>query len=72
MTKYIAKKFTWFIEGTVAELIDDYRVGEPSWDMGLFRGARRCENQKSENRPLGEEHMDEEVCSFDEFDVVEE
>ena len=70
--KYIAKSDTWFVEGTVVELINDYRTGEPSWNMGLFLGLRRCENPESENRPLGEEHMDEEICNFDEFDMVEE
>lgn len=68
MTRYISNG-AWFIAGTEAVLIDDYR---PQWDCGLFLGQRRCENPASEGHPLGEVRLDEEVCSFDEFTVVEE
>lgn len=52
---YIAKPNEWFDEGTIVELIDDYRHAL-SGDSGLFRGYR---NGK----------MDEEICTFDEFEV---
>lgn len=52
--KYIAKPDTWYDEGTEAQLIDDYR---PQIDSGLFCGYK---NGK----------LDEEICSFDEFEVV--
>jgi hypothetical protein len=68
--KYVAKPDTWFVAGTVCELVDDY---SPQMTCGLFRGLRKCENPASEGgHPLGEVREDEEVCSFDEFDVVEE
>jgi len=43
----------WFDKGTEAELVDDYR---PKMGAGLFRGIRN-------GKP------DEEVCTFDEFEV---
>ena len=52
--KYIAKKHTWFDEGAEVALLTDYR---PFWDMGLFKGPR--------NGKLNEEN-----CSFDEFQEV--
>lgn len=56
MIRYISKG-DWFIEGTEATLIDDYR---PQINAGLFSGKRR-------NSPKGTVYDDEEVCSFDEF-----
>jgi hypothetical protein len=72
MTKYIARPDTWFDEGTEVKLVDDYRTSNVKWNAGLFYGWRTCVNPKSENRKLGERCMDEEVCDFDEFDVIEE
>jgi len=70
--RYIAKKDTWFKENTEVELIDDYRDFN-NWNLGLFRGIRICENPLSENKKTkGEEYFDEEVCSFDEFGVINE
>jgi hypothetical protein len=43
----------WFDEDTYVVLLDDYR---PSVNSGLFRGARNG-------------IIDEEVCSFDEFEI---
>ena len=57
--RYIAKKDTWFDEGTEVKLIFDYRKVKrhpDDDDWGLFSGIR-------DGRP------DEEVCSLDEFDV---
>ncbi len=52
---YIAKPNEWFDEGTVVELVDDYRPGLGG-NCGLFRGIRNGT-------------MDEEVCTFDEFEI---
>ena len=65
---YIAKKNTWYDEGSICALIDDYR---PQMDSGLFYGWRTCTNPNSEGKPFGERHLDEEVCLFDEFDIEE-
>ena len=47
-------------------VVDDYGDG-----IGLFRGIRICENTDAEmgyiNRTVGEEYVDEKICSFDEF-----
>ena len=60
MTRYFAKKDTWFDEGTEAVLIDDYQKNHhPVWRAGLFKGFVDGE-------------LDEEVCNFEEFDIVEE
>ncbi len=67
--RYIAKPDTWFKAGTEVFLIDDYR-GE-GLDAGLFRGLRVCESAESEGVPVGTERVDEETCSFDEFDIKE-
>ena len=56
MPRYISKG-EWFDKGTEAELIDDYR-GWNSLEAGLFEGVR-------EGKP------DQEVCNFDEFDILE-
>jgi hypothetical protein len=53
---YVAKPGEWFDAGTVAMLVDDYR---PDMEAGLFRGVR-------------DGKLDEEVCAFAEFDVIEE
>lgn len=58
MMKYISRG-EWFDLGTEARLLDDYRVGTPSWNCGLFEGYRNG-------------HPDEEICGFDEFDLVED
>jgi len=65
---YIAKPDTWFKSGTVVTLIDDYR--KDGWTCGLFEGTRVCLNPGSESHPLGEERIDQEICSFDEFEEL--
>lgn len=63
--KYVAKPDEWFDEGTEVKLIDDYRAdssmyfGGPSMNAGLFEG-------------LKDGKVDQEVCSFDEFDIIED
>lgn len=61
--KYIALPDTWFDEGTEVKLIDDYRNNDAmffnrSLDAGLFEG-------------LVDGCLDQEVCPFDEFELVE-
>ncbi|KKL27448.1 hypothetical protein LCGC14_2385040 [marine sediment metagenome] len=53
--KYIAKKDTWFDEGTGAELITDLR---PAIDSGIFCGIK-------------DGGIDEELCEFEEFTPLE-
>ena len=65
----IAKPDTWFKAGTVVKLIDDYRPAMPS---GLFAGTRVCQNEGSEARPTGTEYEDEEICTWDEFEVIDD
>ena len=68
--KYIAKPNTWFKAGTTVTLIDDYRPD--GLDVGLFEGLRICEDEASEGCPVNTERDgDQEVCGFDEFDVIE-
>jgi hypothetical protein len=59
MLVYIAKKDTWFDEGTIATLIDDYRKSNVPVDCGLFVGK------------TWDKEVDEEVCGFDEFICVD-
>ena len=54
---YISKPDEWFDAGTIATLIDDYRT--EGLNSGLFSGLRNGE-------------LDEEICPFDEFDIVDE
>jgi hypothetical protein len=65
---YKVKPGNWFIGNTFAILIDDYRHRRPSIDVGIFWGIRQCDNPDSESRKYGEIYLDEEDCSFDEFD----
>ena len=63
--KYISRG-TWFDEGEECT---------PIWideGIGLFKGYRTCQNPDAEAHPLGERYFDEEMCSLDEFDEVEE
>ena len=55
---YYISDGTWFDEGSLVKLIDDYR---PQLDSGLFEGLR-------------DGKMDQEICGFDEmkpFEVFE-
>lgn len=57
--KYISRG-EWFDLGTEAALLDDYRKDKIApWNGGLFEGYRN-------GKP------DQEVCTFDEFDIVDE
>lgn len=62
---------TWFEKGTEAKLIDDYR--DHGWNAGLFSGIRITEDSDVEGGyPVGVRREDEEICSFDEFDIIED
>ncbi len=69
MKKYIAKPNTWFKEGSECILVSDCENFG-----GIFSGIRVCEDNPNENsmgyKP-GEEREDEELCSWDEFEIVE-
>jgi len=48
-----------------------------SWKManenvGIFKGIRTCQNPNSEAREINEKYIDEELCGFDEFEIIEE
>lgn len=52
--------------------VDEYsELDKGPYRYAVFRGIRVTENPASEGRHLevGEEHVDGEVCSLDEFDV---
>jgi len=72
MKKYIAKKDTWFKEGTEVKFEEYLYTSSDGIKCGLFRGIRICENAKSENRTLGIEYEDGEICSYDEFDIIDD
>ena len=62
MKRYIAKPDpdNWYDAGTEVKLIDDYRTDPKNpWNSGLFEGLKNG-------------IVDQEVCSFDEFDEIEE
>lgn len=67
---YIAKKDTWYKEGTEAMLI-----GDISGNSGLFRGVKEVRADDHPNllsrHEVGEEFIDEELCGYDEFDIYE-
>ena len=67
MDKYIAKPDTWFVSGSEVELLVDCR---PQLNLGIFKGSRLSEG-KPELHPVGEVYVDEEDCSFDEFEVID-
>lgn len=65
---YIAKPDSWFKTGTEVKLVAD--CGDAG---GIFVGTRVCENSDAEGgRVVGEAYEDEELCSWDEFDVTME
>jgi hypothetical protein len=69
MVKYISDG-TWFDEGTECVLEDDFR---PQINSGIFRGIRTCENSAAEaGKAVGTKYEDEEYCSFDEFEVIDD
>lgn len=71
MSKYIAKNGTWFVAGTECILIDDYR---PQMNSGLFSGrcVRDWEEDGNFYTGIQPDGVDEEVCGFDEFDIIKD
>jgi hypothetical protein len=77
--KYIAKSNTWFKAGTEVILIDDYRLegpnGLPASNCGYFSGIiimDKTKYYKGLDGEIGKERTHAEICSFDEFDIVNE
>jgi hypothetical protein len=77
MTRYIAKKNTWFDKGTEAFLIDDFRDRDEygnysGYLAGVFHGWKTFDDvfAKAKNVTVGK-HWDSEVCGFDEFEEVD-
>lgn len=69
MKKYISDG-TWFKKGTEAKLLFDDMEG---CVVGLFEGIRIAQNEcELKRHALGEEYLDEEMCGFDEFEIIEE
>lgn len=65
---FIAKPDTWYKEGTLCKFL-----GEVTDDQGIFLGLRVVEEQYEVNAgyKMGEERMDEEVCGYDEFYIID-
>jgi hypothetical protein len=74
--KYISDG-TWFKQGTECKLIEDWRNKKfPGFNSGLFEGLFIIDNEKTKrikekwkNNKVGDEVIDREVCSFNEFIV---
>lgn len=77
--RYFAKPDTWFKEGTECFLVDDYRhLDTPSFNCGLFRGTYIVDDSGYDQSywwgkgyKVGDEVEMNEVCSFDEFNIIE-
>jgi hypothetical protein len=65
---FIAKPNTWYKEGTECKLLQEYEEN----GFGLFEGIRIAqEDYEKPRHEIGEEYLDEEVCTYDEFYIVE-
>lgn len=79
MIRLIAKPDTWFKEGSEVYNYDEYGkrftlLEYEEWKksgMILARGIRVCDDPLAESRGLkvGEEYIDGEYCSIDEFNI---
>lgn len=74
MSKFIVKPDEWFKSGTEAKLIEDftdYRDGRAvdRCPYGLFEGIRVSEGEGI--HLAGVEYLDQEMCTFDEFDIID-
>jgi hypothetical protein len=62
---------TWFDKGTECRLVDD--CSTPHNSMGIFLGTRTCVDSAAEGgRAVGEQYLDEELCGFDEFEIIDD
>jgi hypothetical protein len=82
--KFIAKKDTWFKEGSEVFYEDsNYRCKRVDYEtlqlikqdnpFNVFRGIRVCSYEYEFNLGFsrGQERFDGEACSLDEFDIIE-
>jgi len=60
--QHIAKKDTWFKFGSSVYVLEDFGNGS-----GLFRGPRICQCPESEGYELGEEYIDRQILTFNDF-----
>tara|TARA_R110000824_G_scaffold326211_1_gene513149 strand:+ start:255 stop:461 length:207 start_codon:yes stop_codon:yes gene_type:complete len=60
---------TWFDKGTECKLVAD--CSHDGYGAGIFLGIRTAEFN-SERHPVGEKYEDEEYCTFDEFEVLDD
>jgi len=64
---YRAKPGGWFVPGTLCHVIADCgRTGV------LMSGLRLSEQQASEGYPVGAVYEDEELCPWEEFELLED
>lgn len=72
MKRYIAKKDTWFMEGTEAILETDLGI----MNAGIFRGKLLITEDDHDyikmGYKVGDIIDDGEVCPYDEFNIIEE
>lgn len=61
---------TWFDKGTEVECLSSWTMGGEQ--VGLFKGIRTCQSPGAEAREMNEKYIDEELCGFDEFEIIEE
>jgi hypothetical protein len=67
--RYIAKPGTWFEEDTECQLVTD--CGSMG---GIFSGTRIVQEdyEVALGYELGDKRIDEELCDWDEFEVIDE
>jgi hypothetical protein len=67
---FVARPDSWYKEGTICELIC-----EITEDSGLFSGIKVVKDDDHDyinmGREIGHEFLDEESCTYDEFDIYE-
>lgn len=68
VTRYISDG-TWFDEGTECKLVTDCSSGD--YKAGIFSGIRTS-GLRGECHPKGEKYEDEEYCTFDEFEIIDD
>jgi len=78
---YLVKPNTWFDEDTVAYLVEDYSKNSDGtfsgYGSGLFCGIITVDEdlariKNKDERLIGKQILDNEICSFEEFDIIEE
>jgi len=70
MVRYISDG-TWFDKGTECQLVAD--CSSQDVKMGIFSGIRTCQKSAAEaGRPVGTKYEDEELCGYDEFEILDD